>query len=117
MSMGDDSCPLGLAQEQRILSHRVDSLEGSVREIRDSIRSIEGYMAVLTRVETRHESILDSNTRLIARQDTLADAQEATARGLAVNDATTSRHEKLIWTVVAATIVQAIGAISKAIGG
>lgn len=96
----------------QVLRAEVDMLKTSFKEIRDSVKSIEACLTVLARIETRHEAILDSITRMSSRQDTQGDALDKIVPQIAVQAATLGRHEKILWLVSASTVTAIIGGIA-----
>jgi hypothetical protein len=89
-----------------------ERLREAICEIRDSVRSIEGAMSVLARVEVRHETILDNMTRTNSRLDRHSEMLEGLNPRVSVLESRTDGHDKAIWKAVALA-----GAVFLALAG
>lgn len=91
-------------------------LRQAICEIRDSMRSIEGAMSVLARVEVRHETILDNLTRTSSRLDRHSEMLDGLNPRVAVLESRSGQHDKAIWKAVglaAAVFLALAGALFK----
>lgn len=96
-----------------VLSYRIDSLERTVGDIRDSIKSIDTSLATLTRVEAQHGAIMDTMAAMQRRLEKQGDAIDVLASSDAATVERVGTHHKLIF----AAVLSAIGALVTALYG